>query len=422
VNALQMFPMVGLTFGARSIVGSRAKVTRELPIHKVVILELFSRQSAAYAVFENYQALCRRHSARAIVDGHSDVPAEVVISSSSIVGFLHDRNTLRRLVQCVSEKTPLNLATLSAEEIIDLSHDENVRTAIHCENLLNLQGRLPSADRSPHKIVEFAREASVCNLAGISEAIGSSTLDLAQAVQGFPQSLPPLERPAFDLVVDELVSLGFLSPPVGEIQWGHFDRLSPFCPHYGFSRGTPIDRHYLHRFIDTIRAEVSGATLEIGGRSGNKAAYGFDACDHYAALDVSEGGGVDIAADVHDPAAWRDLSLDSVLAFNVLEHCESPWLVVENIHRWLKPGGKFFCLVPNAQRVHRDPKDLWRILPDGLERLLSPFGRVRITTYGSMVTFIAALAGVSAEEVPPDRLDAIDRNYPVVTCAVAERV
>ena len=34
-------------------------------------------------------------------------------------------------------------------------------------------------------------------------------------------------------------------------------RTTPFSSAYGFERGTPIDRYYLHRFLETIRRSIS---------------------------------------------------------------------------------------------------------------------------------------------------------------------
>ena len=44
----------------------------------------------------------------------------------------------------------------------------------------------------------------------------------------------------------------------------------------------------------------------------------------------------------------------AVLARDILEHIEEPWLVVDEIHRIMKPGGIFICSVPKP-----DPKVVW---------------------------------------------------------------
>lgn len=45
-------------------------------------------------------------------------------------------------------------------------------------------------------------------------------------------------------------------------RWGNLRRTAPFSSSFGFARGTPFDRHYLHRFLDAQRRQITGAVLE----------------------------------------------------------------------------------------------------------------------------------------------------------------
>jgi len=229
------------------------------------------------------------------------------------------------------------------------------------------------------------------------------------------------DREEFGAAVDRLERLGLLTSPRGEIDFGEFRRLSPFCPYYGFSRGTPIDRYYLSRFVAQVRDQVVGDILEIGGRQESQEEYGLEHGKSFAVMELSAQPGVDFAGDAHDSSACEAESRDSILLFNVLEHCERPSQVLQNVLRWLRPGGKVFCLTPNAQRVHRDPKDYWRIYPDAFEAMLRDYSNVQVTTYGNLLSCHASLSGVSAEELSPEELDFHDSRYPVITCAVAEK-
>jgi SAM-dependent methyltransferase len=233
---------------------------------------------------------------------------------------------------------------------------------------------------------------------------------------------PGLDRAQFGDAIEALGSAGLVSPVPRSIDFGHFKRYAPFCPEYGYSRGTAIDRHYLQQFVAAIRDQVIGATVEIGGRKGNQGTYGFDRCSEYRVMDVNRGAGVDIVADAHDRAALPRESLDSVVLFNVLEHCERPRRVVENIHGWLRTAGRVFCVVPNAQRVHRCPRDFWRILPDAFPTLFEGFRIVKLVVYGNMLASIASLAGVAAEEMSARDLAEVNLEYPVATGVIAEKL
>ena len=49
----------------------------------------------------------------------------------------------------------------------------------------------------------------------------------------------------------------------GRPRWGNLRRTTPFSSTFGFDRGTPIDRHYLHRFLDAHRHAITGRVLEV---------------------------------------------------------------------------------------------------------------------------------------------------------------
>ena len=63
-------------------------------------------------------------------------------------------------------------------------------------------------------------------------------------------------------------------------------------------------------------------------------------------ITVLEGTAENIPSDV------APHSVEVVLMSHSLEHCIQPALVVANVHRLLKPGGRFVCEVPNAGCTH----------------------------------------------------------------------
>jgi SAM-dependent methyltransferase len=211
-----------------------------------------------------------------------------------------------------------------------------------------------------------------------------------------------------------------LPVPVGAIDFGDFRRKSPFCPQFGSSRGSPVDRYYLDKFVAEIRNEVKGVTLEIGGVKSNRELYNFTNTTSYLTMDL-KGEGLDIIGDAHDIKAVDEASLDTVVLFNVLEHCERPWVVVDNIYQWLKPRGQVFCMVPNAQRAHRLPQDYWRIFPDAMNSLFARFPQRKLYVYGNPLTTLAAYYGIAAEELSREELDYHHENYPVANCIHAQK-
>lgn len=225
----------------------------------------------------------------------------------------------------------------------------------------------------------------------------------------------------FTRLVEYLEKIGLLSPATGSINWGDLKKQFPICQAFGLTRGTPIDRYYISKFIEEIRSQVVGNLLEVGGTPKDKDFYQINSSISYKILNLEAGLGVDIVGDVHDVSIIKPESFDSVISVNVLEHCYAPWIAVENIYTWLKPGGKCFITVPSAIRVHTTPGDYWRFLPDGVGWIFKNFSQQQLYVYGNPISVIASYHGIAAEELTVEELDAFHPDYPVVTCIVAEK-
>lgn len=273
-----------------------------------------------------------------------------------------------------------------------------------------------AAVNGPQPLTETNKAAfNIYDLTALSGAAAQVAATLHSHFHPDGEGYPELTFEEFGDLVERLSRDGLLAVPIGAIDFGDFRGQLPFCPQFGSLRGTPIDRYYLEKFIAEIRGEVIGNTLEIGGKKENRVVYGVNKVTRYLAMDLA-GEGLDFVGDAHDPGVVEKASLDSVIIFNVLEHCQRPWVVVDNIHEWLNDSGQVFCMVPNAQRVHHFPKDYWRILPDAMESLFARFPHRKLYVYGNALTTIASCMGVAAEELGAEELDAAQENYPVASC------
>lgn len=80
-------------------------------------------------------------------------------------------------------------------------------------------------------------------------------------------------------------------------------------------------------------------------------------------------------ADAHRiPLA--DATMDGVVIQAVLEHVLEPQVVVDQIHRVLKPGGLVYADTPFLQHVHAGPYDFTRFTDSGHRYLLRDFERI----------------------------------------------
>lgn len=70
----------------------------------------------------------------------------------------------------------------------------------------------------------------------------------------------------------------------------------------------------------------------------------------------------------------RSASLDGIGCFAVLEHTRQPWLVVKEIKRMLRRGGKVFIDWPFLQPVHGYPSHYFNATREGLKTIFEDEG------------------------------------------------
>jgi SAM-dependent methyltransferase len=117
--------------------------------------------------------------------------------------------------------------------------------------------------------------------------------------------------------------------------------------------------------------KVSGKVLIVGSKlykNSYDRKHWYDGCE-IIGVDIAPGNGVDL---VHNMEIPIDIGLfDHIDCCSVLEHCEKPWLVAENIENIMKPGSTILLSVPFAWRVHGYPDDYWR-MTDSAVRSIFP--------------------------------------------------
>jgi SAM-dependent methyltransferase len=93
---------------------------------------------------------------------------------------------------------------------------------------------------------------------------------------------------------------------------------------------------------------------------------------------------------------------DCAMATEVFEHCPQPELVMKELVRVLKPGGRLFFTVPFLWPFHEVPRDEYRYTPFSLERHLrnSGFSTVTIQPFGGWHAAFAQALGLWIKRSP----------------------
>jgi SAM-dependent methyltransferase len=122
--------------------------------------------------------------------------------------------------------------------------------------------------------------------------------------------------------------------------------------------------------------------LDVGGRIQPYRELIADRLRRYMAVDLRRTPLVDAVAR-GEQLPLGNARFDLVICTQMLEYAPQPSLVVAEIYRVLKPGGKLLLSVSSA--APDVGEESWRLLPTGLRSLLARFRRVELVPEGSSV-------------------------------------
>jgi SAM-dependent methyltransferase len=205
---------------------------------------------------------------------------------------------------------------------------------------------------------------------------------------------------------------------------GTLRRTSPLSTRWGLDRGTPIDRHYIERFLLAHQADIRGRVLEVKD-SGYTRRFGREvtAAD---AIDIDRSNPhATIVADLTAADAVPSDSYDCVILTQTLQFIYDHRAAIRHVCRVLRPGGVVLVSVPSVSRAIREfdfLDDHWRFTPPSCRALLAEgFGPAQVTVQGrgNVLTCIAFLTGMAAEELSAGELEYDDPDFPLLVTARA---
>ena len=90
---------------------------------------------------------------------------------------------------------------------------------------------------------------------------------------------------------------------------------------------------------------------------------------------------VDVLSDATS-LPFEDHTVDLILNIAMMEHLKNPELVLQEMHRILKPEGKLFAYVPFIVPYHAAPDDYYRWTQSGIKELFSSFQALNVSMGG----------------------------------------
>ena len=199
---------------------------------------------------------------------------------------------------------------------------------------------------------------------------------------------------------------------------GELRRTTPFGT-WGESRGGPIDRHYVERFIESHASDVRGRVLEIAGDEYTRRfGTGVSRLD---ILDIEpDNPSATFVADIAEAPRVPDDAFDCVFVTQLLPFVWDVRAALGTSYRILRPGGVLLVTTPGLCRIAPVEAELyghwWSFTAMSMRRLVSEhFGEenVEVTTFGNVLTATAFLFGLGLHDLSPEELSYHDPAFEV---------
>ena len=198
-------------------------------------------------------------------------------------------------------------------------------------------------------------------------------------------------------------------------RWGNLRRVVPFSAVFGFDRGTPVDRFYLHRFLAANRSVVTGRVLEVQVPSYTRT-YG-QGVEVSHTVDINPECRATYTCDLADAPQIPSNTYDCFLVPNTLQIVADLPAVLRTVLRVVKPGGYVLASAGAILPLIPDGDEFSRLTPAGWRRTLArewAGADVTVEGHGNCLAAIAAMHGLALEELTEEELSAHDPRYPVL--------
>ena len=237
---------------------------------------------------------------------------------------------------------------------------------------------------------------------------------LSQRRQDLETELQQLHREITE-VVGQLERVGR-----GRVEFGDLRRLTPISPVWGLDRGIPLDRYYIHAFLNRHRADIQGRVLEVKD-AGYTRMFGDDRVIVSDVLDINPSNkAATLTGDLSQADSIPTDRFDCFILTQTLGVIFDVAGALRHAARILKPGGVLLCTVPASGRISYEEGldgDYWRFTEASVRRLFSahfPIESCEIAGHGNVLAAAAFLYGLAPDELTQQELDTLDPYFPVV--------
>ncbi len=213
--------------------------------------------------------------------------------------------------------------------------------------------------------------------------------------------------------------------PVGSVQFGSLRRVEPISHVFGYDRpGKRVGRYYIEQFLSRHASDVRGRVLEIGDNEYTRA-YGGSKVSRSDVLHATEGNpNATLVADLTCGDNIPSNAFDCIILTQTLQFIYDVRAAIHTLERILKPGGVLLTSSHGISQISRYDMDrwgdYWRFTTLSMRRLLAevfPEECISVEACGNVLTALASLHGVLADELSLAELEYRDPDYELLVLA-----
>ena len=198
-----------------------------------------------------------------------------------------------------------------------------------------------------------------------------------------------------------------------------FAKTSPVSNVFGFDRGTPIDRYYIDKFLESNKSKIVGTVLEIAENS-----YSIKFGDTNIVSDIlhfdNSNPNATIVGDLTKEETLPKERYDCFICTQTFNFIYNIKAALDGSYSLLKKNGTILATVSGISQISRYDMDrwgdFWRFTDKSIKKLFEEagFSEVEVSIFGNVFAATAFLQGLAVEDIPSMKLlDALDEDYQV---------
>ena len=214
-----------------------------------------------------------------------------------------------------------------------------------------------------------------------------------------------------------------INPP----NWHNLRSTIPVSAVFGLDRGTPIDRYYIEEFLETNKALIRGDVLEVAESHYSKK-FGTNIESFEILHYNNENPLATIIGDLTKKQTLPVNKIDCFICTQTFHFIYNFKDAIHGAHHLLKKGGILLATLAGISQISRYDMDRWGdywrfTILSAAKSFGEVFGEGQVTVnyFGNVLSTIAFLEGISAEELLPEELNYKDENYQMLITIVATK-